>query len=517
MIKNENLILFINSICDEIILEIAKYNINILYIIKNPSNEIKLLKKQINKIANYPSDINYLNYSLNDIKKEIIQLDFLNNNLLLSKIIRNPTQYVKNIIEQYKNYEKELICQNDYHHIIHTNAKYFYNYENIKNIISNIDEMQYYKSININSSLGYQIKGIILFLKIFPEYDSYSDSYYYYCIRGIHNKNQKEGFINFFFENKSTLISDFKVDIENLSYIFNYMKGFINIVFDNNINITKEIIDSVCIDITNNILKYIISNNDKYDNLYIYKNVILKTIFINEMKYNNDSLSRIKNIMKLFRYMDFITSKNEKITIIKYIKEMNKDNKYIYYLNDYNKDKYINSPIYNEIINNKRKIIFIDRIDYNILSYINKCYINDLNTKILVDIGKDNVKLDFVLNNMLNEEEQDKLCLMLEKVYEQNNIYKFNKIKCNNNVNVISTIIKEEYPDESYLYINPRDKIIKKLYDMITDDENNIEVIELCRYIKNIGLLNSNYRLNNPNELIQYTNNLILKNMKLNN
>lgn len=507
--KDKKLTKFINFVSDDIIFEIAKYDINVLYFIIKPSNEIKSFIDHIENIKKYYNLYNEINNSLYDIKREIFQLEFLKNHFLLNSMIDKPTIYVENIINQCQNYKSELKCHTQYHHFIKNNLEYFHNYENIHDILIDLQDSFNYKIINIKSPSGYQIYGFI-FKK------NYYDDYY----------NDYDEEFNIMYENVKIRL---KIIIENnqcsenisIPHVYFFISGFVNIVFDDDKKITQKNINCIKDDITNNMLDYIIDNNVYFDFEYDEMDV-LKKIFSYELRNDHIDINsiKIKKILKLFDYLCFRTSKERIIPITTYIEDMKNDNKYIYYLTYYNENKYINSPIYKELIKNGREIIIIRQKEYECfntyLRTINDTYVmNNLNTKIFVDVGKENVELDFEINNMLSKEEQDKLCSMLDKIYKQQNICKFTEIKCVNNINVVSKIKKREYVNESYLYINSRHKITKKLYDMINTNDNNKDIINLCKYIMNLGLINSHYSIVNLEEFIQYSNKLLLKSMNL--
>lgn len=170
---------FINSISNEITLEIASFDTNILYFIKEPNIKIKLIIDKLTKIklnpyqltnVNLPKIINSKNILC--LKSyEIIQLEYLKHNTDLYELIKNPTSYITNIINQL-NTINDIITNKtnkkiNLHNIVqlytvNKNALYikYINNQNKETIITSINQNPFLIKFINNPSIELQILAV---------------------------------------------------------------------------------------------------------------------------------------------------------------------------------------------------------------------------------------------------------------------------------------------------------------------------------------------------------------------
>lgn len=433
-----------------------------------------------------------------------------------------------------------------------------------------------YKKFNIESTLGYSLRGFIALPKNISF--NYGEQAYKGCIRtfskGVHITDNNDNLIPDHLKFVIGFIdsTDFDLNISrnniqtiNKEHIKSMRKDIIKLVF-NMIKDMKSESDSLLTrELSGEALtESEITNKNKYDSFYKKYHKHLKMSFHDEMsgKDGKRESSRIKGALNLFGLFKFNTSKDRFITVNEYVQDMKKDQKCIYYLSGFKQSEAMKSPFITKLLKHDYEVLFLEDVvdDYlkNFLVEFKNgklvdCKDNDksrepdmkdLDTKIFIDTERDDLHLTFDEDHLLNKEEQNTLCQKLMELYEKNNIFKFFEIRCDDKVGNISGIIKNHvhlsaqmekqvnnqaigerqhqlapvFNRKDFL-INPSDKLIKKLYDMLNVDDDNIiydnDVVELCKYIRELALLTGGLDLEKPLQFALQSHQFVLKSMDL--
>lgn len=385
---NNKLVSLINNLSNDLIQEIACYEPNVLYCIKDPDNDLKLIIEQYELIKKNPDkikdiknpydflqlcsikynldNINLINNPCNQVIKIKKQYDLLNNNTIIIKKREkvNNKKYTEMLLNEYDFIFNDSYDDDDKFHILVKLKE--------SNIIHRLDYIEF-KKININNIEIINTNRDLLSAMFSGET--------YKKLKLLNKKNNK-----------------------NINKIINNSHNFVQIAF-------------IMMNYEN--IKYIINKNDEIKNLAIMKDAFSIKYIKNPskelqrlaIKQNIESLS-LKNI---FDYDVIVETIKQNGLAIKYIKDPD-ESLIIKAIKQ--------TKLSIEIIGNSMDNYNTDNydIDYRtIFNYYNDTLHSSFNNWSLIDIAKHNKNIQYAITEEFEsktEKEKEKIITHKPQIFK---------------------------------------------------------------------------------------------------